>query len=442
MAPPKPPPGEQYHLTGEGKPAENSRFGDDYPSFALVQEQIIKAMIEWEKAPQPAYLQPSQGWPSKESDFFCTDEDPYATAGIECKQYGPCSCTFHIWNLEKAAQVQVHPVKYSRGFPGPADKPSVALRNRRQGAKLYTGNRIRADQFIGRITGQIRPRGSKIDLRNPDVRHWPFGRIGIKHVFGRIAVLDSTRHGNMLKFLRHSCDPNCIVINARVALYSGLFVRTVRDIEAAEPLTFCDKDNFHRPEESRGGCIMKLTGKQCVCAVEAHAAAEKLATLEAELATAFNEAAAAQAIGTAQEAQWTVGRATSIAALVTAAQATAAQAVAAHAKATQVMRVQAAAAYATAVQVRAAHVMTGQGTADRGTADQGTADQSTTDQGTAAQGTAAQARQLKAPATPRGGATLLRIDRRWENELALHATALTGVSAEGGARKQLWSHTS
>jgi hypothetical protein len=106
------------------------------------------------------------------------------------------------------------------------------------------------------------------------------------------------------------------------------------------------------------------------------------------------------------------------------------------------MRVQAAAAYATAVQVRAAHVMTGQGTADQGTADQGTADQSTTDQGTAAQGTAAQARQLKAPATPRGGATLLGIDRRWENELALHATALTGVSAEGGARKQLWSHTS
>jgi hypothetical protein len=96
MAPPKPPPGEQYHPAGEGQPAENSRFGDDYPSFAVVQEQIIKAMIEWEKAPRPAYLQPSQGWPPKESDFFCTDEDPYATACIECKQYGPCSSTFHI----------------------------------------------------------------------------------------------------------------------------------------------------------------------------------------------------------------------------------------------------------------------------------------------------------------------------------------------------------
>ena len=301
-------PGTMYHCIVQGSFPQNPRYGttrEARRTIGLIQEDVSTDMCEWERAPRPADLPPSEHWSPDALDFVCMDNHPYATMCIGCKQHNSCqpSCSRDRWVSEKAARVVLNPTKYVNEFPGPTDQPVLALKNIPLGAIVYAVNRIGADKTLGFITGQIRPRSSIKNEQSPDVRRWPFGYFGNEKAFGRIAVLDSTRYGNALKFLRYSCNPDCAVIHARVGFYSGLFIRRIKDVSAGEPLTFRDDSNPSGLQMRLSSCMVTLAGEgtleMCVCReiAVAYAMAEKLASWLTRLAKAKERKMAAQAAG-------------------------------------------------------------------------------------------------------------------------------------------------
>ena len=51
-------------------------------------------------------------------------------------------------------------------------------------------------------------------------------------------VIDPTTHGNIARFINHSCDPNCVTRNWTVLGETSVGIFALRDIEEDEELSF------------------------------------------------------------------------------------------------------------------------------------------------------------------------------------------------------------
>ena len=81
--------------------------------------------------------------------------------------------------------------------------------------------------FIGQYVGEIK------SMKDVSGFYCAEGRSG-----GKSFVVDSQGKGNLTRFINHSCDPNCLMINRNVMGESQIWIQTLKEIKQDEELTF------------------------------------------------------------------------------------------------------------------------------------------------------------------------------------------------------------
>lgn len=121
--------------------------------------------------------------------------------------------------------------------------PFVVFKTPDRGWGIRVTSRLRAGQFVCEYAGEV------IDCGTADARGKEYDNIGLTYLFDldynnsdRPHSVDAYHHGNMSRFINHSCDPNCAIWAVYIDCLDpnlpklGIFTR--RSIEAGEELTF------------------------------------------------------------------------------------------------------------------------------------------------------------------------------------------------------------
>jgi histone-lysine N-methyltransferase SETD2 len=112
-----------------------------------------------------------------------------------------------------------------------------------KGIGLLTLDPLESGDLIGEYLGEV-VNEEKLHLRQQQVY------MGEKHRYlmalGRKEFIDATRKGGLVRFMNHSCDPNCHVEKWQIDGEERIALFASRTIKAMEELTYDYKfETFH-----------------------------------------------------------------------------------------------------------------------------------------------------------------------------------------------------
>lgn len=141
---------------------------------------------------------------------------------IECDENCPCGVSCRNRKFQNHEYADVYPIKTED-----------------RGWGLCAGSFLPKDTFVMQYIGEIYSLDSEYGQKKME----EYKNRTCTYLMGlpnsnRHEVIDPTKHGNMARFINHSCDPNCETRkwHVRGELCIGIF--TKKDIEEDEELTF------------------------------------------------------------------------------------------------------------------------------------------------------------------------------------------------------------
>ncbi len=128
-----------------------------------------------------------------------------------------------------------------------SDLPFELRRSKIQGRGAFATRRIRAGQPL------IEYLGERISREEGD-RRYDDGAMGRHHTFlfavDDDTVIDGGRHGNVSRFINHSCDPNCQAVTDD----GRIFIEAIKNIQPGTELVYdyaYERTAEHTEEDER-----------------------------------------------------------------------------------------------------------------------------------------------------------------------------------------------
>ncbi|KAL9097146.1 MAG: hypothetical protein Q9165_000573 [Trypethelium subeluteriae] len=187
----------------------------------------------WSTVPKPRHLKSVHVWnPTEPSSVLNTVSDPFLQCiGHACRNPAGyrCGCNLDVWRAiclsTFGSRLELRET-HGKGV----------------GAFVIRGSGIPQKTFIGDYTGMLTLRGDLPAFRDTHAMEIGIGRE--EEGKQSMAMIDGFYDGGWMRFVNHSCRPNCEVFEMRVGKTKVLALQTIRGIRSGEELTFDYGDDF------------------------------------------------------------------------------------------------------------------------------------------------------------------------------------------------------
>ncbi|KAF2233969.1 SET domain-containing protein [Viridothelium virens] len=187
----------------------------------------------WNNVPKPRHLKSVHVWdPTEPSSILNAVSDPFLQCiGHACRNPAGYWCGCEL-SVRRAASLSTFGSRlelretHGKGI----------------GVFVICGSSIPQKTFIGDYTGMLTLREDLPGFRDTHAMEIGIGR----EDEGKqgMAMIDGFYDGGWVRFVNHSCPPNCEVFEMRVGKTKVLALQTVREIRSGEELTFDYGDDF------------------------------------------------------------------------------------------------------------------------------------------------------------------------------------------------------